>query len=159
MMCVALAQAGFAAFLHFRTRNFPLAIFASQTLVAAAGNHPPHGRGRIRGSSVPDPLLRLEAHPLFPRRPRRDPIYSRAAGWGLYIMRDPALFFSQLAVTGPTASPSHCRSKPPAADHPALSEYHGFAPDTQGFSHAKVVVLIATSRDSSGLSQQGYPES
>jgi len=49
MMCAALGQAGFAAFLLLRTRNFPMALLVSQSLVAAAGLSHPMGIGAFAG--------------------------------------------------------------------------------------------------------------
>src|SRR3954447_278341 len=144
MMCVALAQAGFAAFLHFRTRNFPLAIFASQSLVAAAGLTHPMGAGEFVG------LLFLTLYYDWKRirfshvALAAIPYVVGAAGWGLYIMKDPALFFSQF---GGNAADRFALISPLETLRLQITErylnMYGFAPDTQGFSHAKIVVLIA----------------
>src|SRR6185369_3158297 len=92
MMCVALGQAAFAAFLYLRNRSFPMAVLVSQSLVAAAGLTHPMGAGefvgllfltlycdwnRIRASHIALAII---------------PYGIGAVAWGMYILKQPALF-------------------------------------------------------------------
>lgn len=98
MMCAALGFAGLAAYLGLRERNFKAAVFASHALVCLSGLTHPNGvlhlaglvfvtlyfdRGRLRPAHFGLAAL---------------PYLLGAAGWGLYILEDPAAFAEQFAM-------------------------------------------------------------
>jgi len=97
MMCAALGFAGYAVYLHLRERNLTLAVLLSQSLVAAAGLTHPIGILEFAG------LLFLTLY--FDRTRLKFRLLGVAAipyligaiGWGLYIMKAPALFIEQFA--------------------------------------------------------------
>ncbi|MEO8129108.1 MAG: hypothetical protein ABI822_18535 [Bryobacteraceae bacterium] len=145
MMCIALGHAAFASFLYFRTRNLAIAVLVSQSLVVAAGLTHPMGAGECLGlffltlyydrSRIRIPHVALAAAPYV----------AGAVGWGLYILKDPALFVSQFG--GNAAGRFAAVTSPLETLRLQIFErylyMYGFAPDTQGFSHVKIVVLIA----------------
>ncbi|MEP6540422.1 MAG: hypothetical protein ABJF23_34170 [Bryobacteraceae bacterium] len=145
MMCIALGHAAFASFLYFRTRNLAIAVLVSQSLVVAAGLTHPMGAGECLGllfltlyydrSRIRIPHIALAAVPYV----------AGAVGWGLYILKDPALFVSQFG--GNAAGRFAAVTSPLETLRLQIFErylyMYGFAPDTQGFSHVKIVVLIA----------------
>jgi len=144
MMCVALGHAAFAAYLYFRTRNFTAAVLVSQSLVVASGLTHPMGAGECLG------LLFLT---LYYDRSRirishvalaTVPYLVGAAGWGLYILKDPALFAAQFG--GNAAGRFAAITSPLETLRLQIFErylyMYGFAPDTLGFSHVKILVLL-----------------
>ncbi len=145
MMCVALGHAAFAAFLYLRTRNFAMAVLVSQSLVMASGLTHPMGAGEFLG------LLFLTLYYDHSRirfshvALAMIPYVAGAAGWGLYILKDPALFLSQFG--GNAAGRFASITSPLETLRLQIFErylyMYGFAPDTQGFSHIKILVLIA----------------
>src|SRR5438477_2637849 len=143
MMCAALGMAGIAAFLWFREKNFALAVFTANAFIVAAGlAHPTalgalavfialvlyYDRSRIRVSH-----LALAAVPYL----------IGAAGWGAYIAKNPALFWAQFkgdvsnrVLAGPPLEWLRLQ---------LVERYlymFGLAPDTKGFSHIKIVILM-----------------
>ena len=100
MMCAALNFAAFASYLALRERNFALALFASNALVALSGLTHPNGilgfaglafftlyydRGNIKWR-----------HALVAAAP----YLIGAASYWLYVRQDPALFLTQLSGNG-----------------------------------------------------------
>ena len=145
MMCAALGQAAFAAFLWLRTRNFPLALLVSQTLVAAAGLSHPMGLGAFAGllfltlyfdrSRIKLSYVALAAVPYI----------VGAAAWGLYITKDLPLFLAQFG--GNTAGRLLSVTTPLEMLRLQIVDRYlymfGLAPDTKGFSHLKILILLA----------------
>jgi Dolichyl-phosphate-mannose-protein mannosyltransferase len=143
MMAAALGQAGLASFLLLRERHFPLAILVSQALVAAAGMSHPMASGDFAG------LLVLT---LFYDRKRirfthvaiaAVPYVIGAAGWWLYISQDREAFFAQF---GGNAADRFSSLSPGAFIQTQVRErflwMFGLAPDTKGFSHLKIYILL-----------------
>ncbi len=103
MMCAALGFAGLAAYLHLRERNLTLAVLVSHFLITASGLTHFNGLLAVAG------LLFLTVY--FDRRRITwrhlaiavIPYLIGAVGWGLYIIQEPSLFFTQFtgnAATG-----------------------------------------------------------
>lgn len=98
MMCAALGFAGLAAYLALRERNLGAAVLTSHALVVASGLTHPNGILHFAG------LVLLTLY--FDRRRLRPahaglaalPYLAGAAGWGLYILEDPAAFVEQFAM-------------------------------------------------------------
>ncbi len=145
MMCAALGQAAFASYLFLRTRTFPLALLVSQALVVAAGLSHPMGIGAFAG------LLFLTIY--YDRSRLRlsyialaaVPYLAGAVGWGLYIMKDLPLFLAQFG--GNAAGRFLSASSPLEMVRLQIMDRYlymfGLAPDTKGFSHLKIVILLA----------------
>jgi 4-amino-4-deoxy-L-arabinose transferase-like glycosyltransferase len=108
MMSAALGLSAYAAYLGWRERNLPVAIFASQALTCLSGLTHPHGgtltflgllfvtlyldRGRLRWTHMALAVA---------------PYLVGAAAWGAYIGQEPATFLTQFkgnATTGGRAS-------------------------------------------------------
>jgi hypothetical protein len=100
MMSAALNFTAFAAYLRLRNRNFTLAVLVSQSLVVASGLTHPNGFLGFIGLA----FLTL----YFDRRSinwrhillAAVPYALGLACYGLYVMRDPYLFITQLAGNG-----------------------------------------------------------
>jgi 4-amino-4-deoxy-L-arabinose transferase-like glycosyltransferase len=145
MMTAALGLSAIAAYLVLREQHFLLAVFASQTLVAAAGLTHPMGFGYFMG------LLFLTLY--WDRSHLRLahlavaalPYVAGGAGWGWYISQDPEAFWAQFAGNawgrvGGGNSIGHVLYLQIVERY--LFQF-GFAPDTKGVSHSKIVVLVA----------------
>jgi 4-amino-4-deoxy-L-arabinose transferase-like glycosyltransferase len=143
MMCAALGVAGVAAFLYLRERHLSLAIVTGHACMVAAGlAHPTaigaaaglvfltfyFDRGRLRFYHLPLAML---------------PYMVGAGCWGLYIAQDPALFWSQFkgdasnrVLSGPFLEWLRLQTEE------RYLYMFGLAPETRGFSHAKILILI-----------------
>jgi hypothetical protein len=143
MMCAALGVAGVAAFLCLRERHFGLAILAGHSCIVAAGLAHPTAVGAAAGLVfltfyLDRGRLRLYHLPLAML-----PYLVGAGCWGLYIAQDPALFWSQFkgdasnrVLSGPLLDWLRMQTEE------RYLYMFGLAPDTRGFSHAKILILI-----------------
>jgi hypothetical protein len=143
MMSAALGIAGLAAFLSLREKHLVRAILVSQACVAAAGLSHPMALGYFTG------LLFLTLYRDW-RRIRVPhvlaaglPYLVGAAGWGLYILQAPHDFLLQFG--GNAAAREVALNDPAGMFYVQFVERYwhmfGMAPDTQGFSHMKVLIL------------------
>jgi len=143
MMCGALGASGIAAFLWLRERNLGGALLAGTALVVAAGLTHPVAISTFAGFVALAWYLdgsRIRFHHLAMAAL---PFLVGAASWGWYIARDPAVFWAQYKgnvsdrlVSGPLLEWLRSQS---------IRRYlfmYGLAPDTHGFSHIKIVVLL-----------------
>jgi 4-amino-4-deoxy-L-arabinose transferase-like glycosyltransferase len=144
MMCAALGFAAFATYLCTRDRGFTLAVFASQSLVAASlFTHP---NGVMAGAG----LLFLT---LYYDRPRikwrhaliaATPYLIGAAAWGLYIIQSPASFAGQFSDQASGRAPG--LTAPLTALKEEFTrkyfEAFGLASYSTGVSRMKILVLV-----------------
>jgi hypothetical protein len=94
-MVAALNAAGMAVYLLLRERNFPVAVFISNLLVAAAFLTHPYGLFGFVGLALL--WLSLDRHTLSVKvlALAAAPYVLALAGWGLYIAQEPRLFWTQ----------------------------------------------------------------
>ncbi len=99
MMSAALGFSGLAAYLALRERRFGLAMLVGNALVCAAGLTHPVG-GYLAFSGIAFLMLYYDWRRLRPASLALAavPYLAGAAGWGLYIMQDPAGFMSQFGT-------------------------------------------------------------
>lgn len=100
MMCAALNFAAFAAYLRLRERNFALAVFTSNALVAISGlSHP---NGMLGLSGVVFLALYYDCRRIKWRHAlmAATPYVVGGASYLLYIINDPNLFLIQLSGNG-----------------------------------------------------------
>jgi len=142
MMCVALGVGGLAAFVALRQTKFTLAILVSHAFVAASGLSHPAGLAY---------LVALVALTLYLDRRRirfshlavaAAPYLASAAGWGLYIAKNPDMFLKQFGgnVGGRVATGGVLEWLKMQVVDRYLYQY-GLAPDTHGLSHIKIIAL------------------
>jgi Dolichyl-phosphate-mannose-protein mannosyltransferase len=145
MMAAALGGAGLTAFLVLRERNFTRAVLVSQSLIVAAGLTHPMAFGYCCG------LFALTLYSDW-RRIRiphvlvaAAPYVAGAIGWGIYIMQAPHDFMLQFG--GNAAERGLPITDPMAVFHSQVMVrflyMFGMAPDTRGFSHIKILILVA----------------
>jgi 4-amino-4-deoxy-L-arabinose transferase-like glycosyltransferase len=143
MMTEALVASSFAAFLWLREEHLGKAILVSQALIACAGLTHPIALGAFAG------LLALTLYYDW-RRVRAKhlalaivPYLIAGLGWGLYIREDPAMFWAQFHgnVTGRLSRPGGFLQSLWSQFSERYLWVYGMAPETQGFSHIKVVLL------------------
>jgi len=142
MMCEALGVGGIAAFLCLRKKNLLLAMLAGHAGVAAAGLAHPMALGALAG------LIALTLY--YDRRRIRiahvaaaaTPYLIGALAWGAYISKDPAVFWIQFSTDAGSrviSGPLLLWLKLQTVDR--YLYMFGWAPDTHGLSHLKIVVL------------------
>jgi len=143
MMCGALGASGVAAFLWLRERHLGLAILAGNAFVVAAGLAHPLAISACAGLTALVLYYDWSRIGFHHVAVAALPYLVGAACWGWYIAKDPALFWAQYmgnasnrVVSGPLAD--WLRSQ-------TIERYlymYGLAPDTHGFSHVKIIVLL-----------------
>jgi 4-amino-4-deoxy-L-arabinose transferase-like glycosyltransferase len=143
MMCAALGVGGLAAYVCLRDRNLKMAILAGNTCVAASGLTHPIGLGYLVGLVV---LVVYFDHSRI--RPTHlalaaAPYLAGAAAWGWYIAQNPYMFLAQFGgnIGGRLISGNPLDWLRRQLVGRYLYQY-GWAPDTRGLSHIKVVVLV-----------------
>jgi hypothetical protein len=146
MMNAALGMAGLAAYLSLRERRLPLAVLTGNSLVCAAGlTHP---NGILYLASLAALILYFDRRRISWRVIALTalPYIIGAAGWGLYILRDPALFATQF--TGNMSNgPRLSYLKAPWLGlwtefvHRYLG-YFGLAPESTGLSRLKLIIPV-----------------
>lgn len=96
MMCAALGFVGIALYLEFRQRSLPKAVWLANTAVAASAFT--HANGALALASLGTIALYLDWRrlrwALIPAA--ATPYLAGAALWGLYILRAPQVFLSQV---------------------------------------------------------------
>jgi 4-amino-4-deoxy-L-arabinose transferase-like glycosyltransferase len=99
VMSAALGCSGLAAYLALRERRFGLAMLAGNALVCAAGLTHPVG-GYLSFAGIAFLVLYYDWRRLRPASLALGalPYLAGAAGWGWYIMQDPAGFLSQFGT-------------------------------------------------------------
>jgi len=143
MMCGALGASGVAAFLWLRDRHFGLAILAGNAFVVAAGLAHPLAISACAGLTALVLYYDWSRTGFHHVAVAALPYLVGAACWGWYIAKDPVLFWAQYmgnasnrVVSGPLGD--WLRSQ-------TIERYlymYGLAPDTHGFSHVKIIVLL-----------------
>jgi hypothetical protein len=144
IMCAALGFAALAAYLCARERNLMLAIFASQSLVAASlFTHP---NGVMAGAGLLFLTLYYDRsqirwkHALL----AATPYLIGAASWGLYILQSPSSFAGQFSDQAAGRAPG--LSAPLVALKEEFTikyfEAFGFAPFASGISRLKMLILV-----------------
>ena len=143
MMCAALGVGGLAAYVCLREQNLKMAILAGNACIAASGLTHPMGLGYLVALVVlvvyfDHSRIRLKHLALAAA-----PYLAGAAGWGWYIAQNPTLFMAQFGgnaggrlVSGNLLDWLHRQ---------LVVRYlyqYGWAPDTRGLSHIKVVALV-----------------
>jgi 4-amino-4-deoxy-L-arabinose transferase-like glycosyltransferase len=144
-MAAALGGGALALYFMLRHERLGAAVFASQALVAAAGMTHPQAVGYLCGLVFLTPYLdrkriswRHVAVGVLP--------YVIGGGlWILYISRDPSAFWAQFG--GNAADRGLHLNDPMSIIHYQIVVRYlydfGMAPDTQGFSHLKIFILMA----------------
>lgn len=154
MMTAGLGAAAYAAYLALRGRSLPLALLASNALVAAAGLTHPAGVLYLAGLLVV--VLRLDRRRIGAREAAAAlaPYLAAAAGWGWYVAQDAAAFRSQLGgnvngFTGMLGSGDRWVGLTKPWEGIRLEVTHrylrmfGLAPHSAGVARLKVLVLAA----------------
>ena len=98
MMCAALGYAGLAAYLTLRERRFGAAVFLSHALVVLSGLTHPNGIIHLAGLVLVTLYFDRRRLHLAHVGLAAIPYLLGAAGWGLYILEDPAAFVAQFAM-------------------------------------------------------------
>ena len=144
IMCAALGFAALAAYLCIRKRHLRLAVFASQSLVAASlFTHP---NGVMAGAGLLFLTLYYDRaqvrwqHALI----AATPYLIGAAAWGFYILQSPSSFAGQFS--GQAAGRAPGLSTPLVALKEEFTikyfEAFGFAPYSTGMSRLKILILV-----------------
>jgi 4-amino-4-deoxy-L-arabinose transferase-like glycosyltransferase len=144
MMTEALIACSFAAFLNSRERDFTRAVLVSQALMACAAMTHPITLGAFAG------LLFLTLYFDWRRVRARHvaiavaPYLVAGLGWWLYIRQDPAMFWVQFYgnITGRLARQEGLLGSLWSQFRERFLNIYGLAPDTQGLSHLKVLLLV-----------------
>jgi 4-amino-4-deoxy-L-arabinose transferase-like glycosyltransferase len=102
MMCAALGFTGLAAYLSLREKHFAWAVIVSHTLVAASGLT--HFNGILHFAGLVFLTLYFDRWRVQWRYVALAavPYVIGAAGWGLYILQDPAVFAAQFKANATT---------------------------------------------------------
>ena len=155
MMNAALGMSGLAAYLSLRERRLPLAIVAGHSLVASSGlTHP---NGILYLASLAALMIYFDRRRISWRvlALAALPYLIGAAGWGLYIRRDPELFVAQF--TGNMSNgPRLSYLKAPWLGvwmefvHRYLG-YFGLAPESTGLSRMKLLIPLVQMAGLAGL--------
>ncbi len=144
MMTEAFIACSFAAFLWLREKDFRKAVLASHVFMACAALTHPIALGAFAG------LLLLTLYFDW-RRIRAQhvllgvtPYLVGAMAWGLYIRQDPAMFWGQFYgnITGRLARQGGVLQSLWAQFSERFLYIYGLAPDTQGISHIKILLLL-----------------
>jgi hypothetical protein len=144
MMTEALLSSAFASYLWLREKDFTRAVLVSQTFMMLAGMTHPISLGGFVG------LFFLTLY--FDRRKIRLkhaalaalPYVIAGAGWGLFISKDPGMFWDQFYgnITGRLAREGGWLESIWAQYKERFLWMYGLHPDTHGASHLKIIVFI-----------------
>lgn len=150
MMSAALAAAAYAAYLGLRESNLDRAVLFSQTLLVASGLT--HHNAVLHLFGLTFLTLYFDRGSLRPRHflLAAAPYLVGAAGWGLYVMQDPAAFASQFAGNAREGGRLAGFTAPFEALKAEVTKRYlvafGMGPHAQGHSgpiQLKVVILIS----------------
>jgi len=141
MMCAALGVTGLTAYVLLRERHWTAAILLSHAAIAAAALSHPLALGWCTAlvaltlyfdwRRIRVPQVALAAVP-----------YLVAAGaWGIYIAKDPALWWSQFSGNAANRLPEGLFVWLRRQTMERFVYEYGLGPTTHGFAHARLVVL------------------
>src|SRR5215831_3809307 len=144
MMTEALLSSAFASYLWLREQNFTRAILVSQTFMMLAGMTHPISLGGFLG------LLFLTLY-LDWRCVRWQhaalallPYALGGAAWGIFISRDPAMFWDQFYgnLTGRLSREGSVLQSTWEQFRARFLWVYGFHPDNTGASHLKIIIFL-----------------
>jgi hypothetical protein len=146
-MCAALCFAGFASYLSRRQYNLSGAILISNALVAAALFTHPNGLLGVLGLTF---LIWYFDRQRFEVRQigfAAAPYLAYAAGWGLYILQDPHLFFRQFLANAQDMGRLNMLTSPWAGfkaevGQRYLGHFAGLSPSVPKLMRVKVLIVL-----------------
>ena len=144
MMTEALLACSFASYLLLREKNLGRAILVSHSFMIVAGLTHPISLGGLVG------LVFLTIYFDWRRIQVKHvalaavPYIVGLAGWGLFISQDPGMFRDQFFgnVGGRLTRPGGFLHSLWAQYDERFLWMYGFAPDTRGFSHLKILIFL-----------------
>ncbi|MGO9259619.1 MAG: hypothetical protein ACLQU1_25400 [Bryobacteraceae bacterium] len=141
IMCAALGVAGLAVYVVLRERHFTAAIALSHASIAAAALAHPLALAWFAALVVL--MLYFDGRRIRFRHVAwaAAPYLAAAAGWGIYIARNPALWWAQFSGNAANRLPTGSWLWLRKQTVERFLYTYGLGPDTHGFAHVRIVVL------------------
>jgi len=141
IMCAALGVAGLALYVNLRERHWMAAIVLSHAALAAAALAHPLAVGWFAA------LVAVTVYFDWRRIGMREaaaaavPYLVAAAGWGIYIAKDPALWWAQFSGNAANRLPAGSWLWLHKQTVDRFFYAYGLGRDSRGFAHLRIVVL------------------
>jgi hypothetical protein len=140
MMCAALGVAGLALYVNLRETHWTAAILLSHAAIAAAALAHPLALGWC--AALVAVALYFDGRRFWRTLPlAAAPYLAAAAAWGIYIAKNPALWWTQFSGNASHRLPAGSLAWLRKETVERFGYIYGLSPDTHGFAHIRVAVL------------------
>jgi hypothetical protein len=141
VMCAALGVTGLALYVVLRERHWTAAIVLSHASIAASALAHPLALGWFAALVVLSVYFDGRRLRLRHLALAAAPYLAAAAGWGIYIARNPALWWAQFSGNAAHRLPAGSWLWLRKQTVERFLYVYGWGPDTHGFAHVRIVVL------------------